>query len=139
MDEKTRTPAGNPNDAERHRDMGTREIPSSDWYDYFSRFNQEHDGEPSTLRILSPGFGAQDEARNLPLEGVVSGHGKTREITVTLGRGLSTHIEHVVTDPVHVWIQLGPDGRETAIDIESEDGIKTILEILPASESRSRR
>ncbi len=132
MDDK-RKAAGEPENAKR-----TREIPSSHWFDYFSRFNKEHDGEKATLRILSPGFGAQVEARNLPLEGVVSGHGKTHEITITLGRGLSTHIEHVVTDPVRVWVQLGADGRETAIDIESKDGIKTILEIRPASEPGTR-
>ncbi len=117
--------------------MNTREIPSPDWFDYFARFNRERSGEPSTLRILSRGFGDQVEARNLPLEGIVSDRSTTSAIAISLGRGLSTHIEHNVPDPVRVWVQFGADGREVAIDIESKDGTKTILEILPAARGKT--
>ncbi len=128
MDEKT----GTGSDAGKQSRPGTREISATEWFDYFGRFNREHDGQLSTLRILNSGFGAQVEARNLPFVGVVSGRSAPSAIEISLGRGVSTtHIEHNVPDPIRVWVQSGADGREVAIEIESKDGTRTILEMVP--------
>jgi hypothetical protein len=109
--------------------MKTEEIVPAAWFDRLSRLSKERDGALSTLRILSKGFGAQVEARNLPLEGIVSPRSGAGPIVITLGRGVDTHIEHNVSDGVRVWAQFDDDGREVAIEIESRDGTKTILEL----------
>ncbi len=134
MDEKS----GTGSEIGKRNEPGTREISSTEWFDYFGRFNREHDGQLSTLRILNTGFGAQVEARNLPFVGIVAGRSAPSPIEISLGRGVSTtHIEHNLPDPVRVFVQSGADGRELAIEIESKDGTKTILEILPAAPGKT--
>ena len=48
-----------------------------------------------------------------------------------MGRDPKRHIEHEVENPLQVWVELADDGVEEALDIESEDGTKTLVIFRP--------
>jgi len=112
--------------------MDTREIASSQWSEFFERFTREHDGVPATLRVMRGDIGAQVEARALPFEGISPDRRGGDPITIDLGRGFATHIEHRVTAPRRVWAQADENGRDVSLEIESADDTKTIIEISPS-------
>lgn len=108
--------------------MKNRQIPRSEWFGYFGQLSDKREGTLSTLRVLSSSFGAQIEAWDLPLEGIGSDRVGRGPIWIGLGQKLQTHIVHSVPDPLQIWVELAEDGSEAALQIESKDGSKTILE-----------
>jgi hypothetical protein len=82
------------------------------------------------LTVLDPRLGAQVVALELPLQGVVA---DTRggNITIQLGE-LPDDVGHAVRNARRVWVELGDDDAEAAVEIESADGTKAILELRSA-------
>lgn len=112
--------------------MRNRLVPHTEWQSFFRGFSERHEDWLVTVRVLSPGFGSQVEARDLPLEGIVAGSNVRSPISIHLGRVPERHVEHVVEEPKQVWVELSEDGAEEALDIESNDGTKTILQFRSA-------
>ena len=112
--------------------MRNRLVPHAEWQSFFRGFSERHEDWLVTVRVLSPGFGSQVEARDLPLEGIVAGSNVRSPISIHLGRVPERHVEHVVEEPKQVWVELSEDGAEEALDIESHDGTKTILQFRSA-------
>ncbi len=110
--------------------MKTVGVRPQDWTRFFDAFSRRHQGWLVKLSVLDPKLGAQVEALELPLQGVVADAGE-RGITIQLGK-LPDDMEHAVRTPKRVWIELGDDDSEAAIEIESADGTKTILEFRSA-------
>lgn len=114
------------------------EIQRTEWANYFRAFSQRNQARPTTLEILSD-LGAQREERRLPLAGIsVEASGtEAPRIEVMLG-GLSAtesdHLTHTITHVRHVRYKLGADGRDEALEIETEDGTRTLLEFVPQAE-----
>ena len=108
--------------------METREIARSEWKTFFERFSKAHEGSPATLRILSSATGAQIEGWELPFEGISPDRREGVPITIDLGRDPNDRVEHQVAAPTRVWTQVAEDGKEIALEIESSDATKTILE-----------
>jgi hypothetical protein len=106
--------------------MNTTGVKQSNWTAFFDAFSRRHQGWRARLTILDPKLGAQVEAVELPLQSVVADE-RGRGITIDLGERAGD-VEHSVRNPRRVWIELGEDGSEAAIEIESSDGTKTILE-----------
>lgn len=103
-----------------------REIPRSEWHQFFEGFTRRHRNGIATVSVISPKLGAQREATGLPLDGIVSDpSGRTVSIFLGVGR---PHVDHPVADPRVVWVEIDERGREVALEIESEQGTKTILE-----------
>ena len=112
--------------------MRNRLVSRTEWPRFFRDFSRRHADWLVTVRILSPGLGSQVESSDLPLEGIVAdpaGHGP---IAIHVGRSAQRHVEHEVADPRQVWVELSAAGAEEAVEIESEDGTKTILEFRSA-------
>jgi hypothetical protein len=107
--------------------MRDRQVPRAEWFNFFRGFSERHADSPATVRILSPRFGCQVEARDLPLEGIVAGRLGRGRISIHMGREPERHVEHEVEDPIQVWVELADDGVEEALDIASEDGTKTLV------------
>lgn len=107
--------------------MRTRLIPRAEWFYFFEDFTRNHPGLPTTLWLLSPRIGAQVEARDLPLQGIVSDPLATA-ISVLLGASPGRNVEHPVPQPVKVWLNVAEDGSATALGINSTDGSTTLLE-----------
>jgi hypothetical protein len=105
--------------------MNTKEIPRQEWTGFFEEFSRRHEGWLSTLRVLNDSFGAQTEARELALEGIVADE---NEISIHLGERPDRHVAHPVARPEKVWIELEDNGAERAVAVESDTGTRTILE-----------
>jgi hypothetical protein len=111
--------------------MRTRQIPRAEWFSFFEGFNRRHEDWLATVRVLSPTLGAQVEVRDLPFEGIVADPQGT-SLSLHLGKSSESHVEHPVERPIQVWLELTDDGAESALEIESETGIKTILQFRSA-------
>jgi hypothetical protein len=107
--------------------MRTRLIPHAEWFYFFERFTRSHPGWPTTMWLLSPRIGAQIQARDLPLQGIVSDPLAT-SISILLGAAPGRNIEHPVAQPMKVWLDLTDEGVTTALGINSTDGSTTLLE-----------
>ena len=109
--------------------MATREIPRENWNSFFDTFSRQHEGWLATLEVLGRDFGAQEEAHELPLEGVSisSGTNEAETIAISIGKTPENHISHTILKPAHVWLEQTQDGADAALEIESEDDSKTLL------------
>jgi hypothetical protein len=101
-------------------------IAPQDWHGCFDQFSRSHEGWLATLAIVGAETGIQIEARDLPLRGVVE---EPRMKTVSIGVG---PLGHFVSDPSSVWMRIGPDGDEKALEIEASDGSRAILDFRSA-------
>jgi hypothetical protein len=113
--------------------MRNRLVPHAEWRSFFRGFSDRHEDWLVTVRVLSPALGSQIAARDLPLEGIVSGPAVGGPIAIHLGRVPEKHVEHVVQEPKRVWVELSEEGAEAALEIESNDGAKTILQFRSAA------
>lgn len=108
--------------------MPTQEIPRDEWNTFFDVFSRQHEGWLATLEVFGPDIGAQEEAHELPLEGIsiASGNNGTHAIAIDLGK-TPDHITHTITEPEHVWLEQTSGGANAALEIESKDETKTLL------------
>jgi hypothetical protein len=109
--------------------MPTQEIPRDEWTTFLDTFSRQHEGWLATLEILGTDIGAQQEARDLPLEGISIGSsdGAPKTITISLGKVPEDHIAHTITEPTRVWLEQTSEGANAALEIESADDVKTLL------------
>jgi hypothetical protein len=104
--------------------MRTRLIPRAEWPTFFDTFTREHFGWPTTVWILGPRIGAQVEARELPLEGIVA---DPIAISIHLGGMPGKDVEHPIAGPVSVWLETEEDFLG-ALGINAADGTTTLVE-----------
>jgi len=109
--------------------MPTQEIPREEWNTFFETFSRTHDGWLATLEIFGADIGAQEEAHELPLDGVsiAAESGGSKTIAISLGKAPDDHVSHLVDKPTHVWLEQTAEGANAALEIESEDESKTLL------------
>jgi hypothetical protein len=110
--------------------MKTVGVRQAAWTSFFDAFSRTHQGWLMKLTVLDPKLGAQMEALELPLQGVVA-DARGGNITIMLGKR-PTDVEHAVRNARRVWVELGDDDAEAAVEIESADGTKAILEFRSA-------
>ncbi len=117
--------------------MPTREIPRSEWREFFDSFSTEHEGWLTSIEITGSDIGGdQIEAGELPFQGI-SADTKGSEpdaIEIMCGRNPSDELTHIVHDASLVFFDQGEAGAHQAVEIESADGSKTILRFRAASE-----
>jgi hypothetical protein len=108
--------------------MQTRDIPREQWIRFFDDFSKNHEGWIVTLEVLGADIGDQEEADRLPLVGI-SADVKDREnwIEIIIGGRPDVDVTHFIEKPKHIWVKEPKFPGDEAIEIESEDGIKTIL------------
>ena len=109
--------------------MQNRLVPRAEWYRFFADFSRRHEGALATVRVLHSSLGSQIEARDLPLEGIVSSADARGPISILLGRSADPNLEHEIADPRQVWVEQTEEGGEAALAILSEDGTRTIVEL----------
>jgi hypothetical protein len=109
--------------------MPTKEIPREEWNNFFDTFSRQHEGWLATLEVFAPDVGAQEEAHELPLEGIsiASGDDSAETIAISLGKTPEDHITHTITKPEHVWLEQTSGGANLALEIESANDTKTLL------------
>lgn len=108
--------------------MHTIEIPRREWTVRLDEFSREHEGWPVSLDVLAESIGAQSEFRQLSLAGVTAEpmDGGTISITVSVPAG--GFLTHTIHSPAHVFIEENDTGADAALEIESADGAKAILQ-----------
>jgi hypothetical protein len=108
--------------------MQTRDIPREQWVRFFDEFSKNHEGWVVTLEVLSLDIGDQEEASGLPLVGI-SADLKAREdrIEIIIGGRPDADVTRFIERPKHVWVREPGIPGDEAIEVESEDVIKTLL------------
>lgn len=115
--------------------MPTREIPKDQWAGFLDSLTRELGPRPVTLRVSDPEIGYQLETSQTPLVGVSAdphAAGGAR-IDVIVGRTEASHTTHAVSRPIAVRIEEDDQGAPEVLEIESEDGSKTLVLLRPAS------
>lgn len=107
-------------------DTQTREIPRSEWNSFFNAFSREHEGWLASLQVVGAEVGAQEEAHELPLEGISISDDRESAIDISLGGTPDDHITHSITEPKHVWVERTSSGADESIEIEGSE-TKTLL------------
>jgi hypothetical protein len=109
--------------------MPTQEIPREDWSNFFDVFSRQHEGWLATLEVFGPEVGAQEEAHQLPFEGIsIASEGNGADaIAINLGKTAEDHVTHTITKPEHVWLEQTSGGANAALEIESENQNKALL------------
>jgi uncharacterized protein DUF5335 len=109
--------------------MTIQEIPRDEWKTFFDTFSRQHEGWLATLEILGSEIGAQQEARDLPLEGITVNSKDTvpKTIAISLGNTPEDHVTHTIIEPTRVWLEQTSQEANAAVEIESADEVKTLL------------
>ena len=108
--------------------MPTREIPRNEWIKFFDDFSKQHQGWIVIVEVISPELGDQEEADGLPLVGITADvkDGENR-IEIMVGGKPEAHLTRIIQNPKLVWVKQSEEEAHEALDVESEDGTKTIL------------
>ena len=120
--------------------MQTREIPREQWIRYFDDFSKNHENWIVTLEVLGPDIGDQEEVSGLPLVGV-SADVKAREnrIEIIVGGRPDSDVTRSIDTPKRVWVKESGIRGDESIEIESEDGIVTLLNFHRIPSERTER
>src|SRR5499426_4534623 len=120
--------------------MQTREIPREQWVKFFDDFSKIHEGWIVTLEVIGSDIGDQEEVKKLLLVGV-SADVKARQnrIEIIVGGRPDADVTRFIDTPKSVWVKESGIPGDEAIEVESEDGIKTLLNfhrVLPEQSER---
>ncbi len=104
--------------------MQTKEIPQNQWRKFFDDFSKQREGWVIDLEVVGGEIGDQQEVNDLPLVGISADvKGSERRLEIAAGQTTDSHVTHIINRPKRVWIKQPGE----VIEIESEDGTKTIL------------
>jgi hypothetical protein len=109
--------------------MGTtKQIPRAEWKDYFERFTRDHVSrhadEAVDIEVLSPTVGDQLEARAERLVGIAY-DSRSNAFQILL-----EDVDHLVFQPVDVWVIEEDDGFVSAIEMIRPDGTREIIHLM---------
>lgn len=108
------------------------QIRTDDWQKYLTDFSRRNAGRTARLEVLSENLGVQgDDVKRLPLQGITLDKSTlASSLEIMLGGGGAAdmrHMTHTVPRVRRIVAKFGPDAREDALEIESEDGARTLL------------
>jgi hypothetical protein len=111
--------------------MTTRDVPQSEWATFLDHFSRQHVGQLARVESAGREFGVQANARNLPLLGVTAEvhGGGVPEIQVMVGDSPDAHVVHAISHPAAVRIGESNDGSSATLQIQSQDGVLTVLQV----------
>ncbi len=118
--------------------MRSQEIPSSQWIPFFNELSKRHQGDHVTIELMGRDIGDQREAQDQELLGImVDQPSGACKIEVMAG-GQGTNIAHEIAHPIHVRLAQSDDGRDAAIEIESDTGPCTLVRFMPFEDAHPR-
>jgi hypothetical protein len=111
--------------------MQTQEITRTEWQRFLDDFSKQHQGDRASVQVVGDDAGAQAEAELLPFVGISAEEaGSARgSIIVMLGTEAENHVQHRINDVSRVWQKASGDNAKDALEIESNDGTKTIVQL----------
>jgi Family of unknown function (DUF5335) len=107
--------------------MSTREVTRNEWTSFFDVFSKQHEGWIASLEVLGDQVGAQQEAVELPFEGISIAEDERQSLIINLGRTTEDHVSHTVERPRHVWLRQTDEGANDSLEIVEEGNQKTLL------------
>jgi len=112
--------------------MQTQEIPDNQWVPFFNELSKRHQGEHVTVELLGRDIGDQTEMKDQALMGItVDPPTGACRIQVMAGDLAHTNIAHEIAHPIHVRLAKSDDGKDQALEIESDSGPATLVRFLP--------
>ena len=108
------------------------QIRTDNWLTYLNDFSRRNVGRTARVEVLSENLGVQGEVEKLPLQGITfdKGGSLNSSLEIILGGGGAAdmrHSTHTVPQVRRIVAKFRSDAREDALEIESEDGARTIL------------
>jgi len=105
--------------------MKTQMVSPKEWRSFFRDFSRIHNGALITISVAGPGEGSHDEIVNQSLRGISE---DKDEIFVHTGNGADRpHLARRVRNVDSVLVQQTDEGADSAVDIASIDGSRTIV------------
>lgn len=107
--------------------MRTRQIDRSQWRDFLHEFSRQHDGWIASVEVMADELGAQREVENRPFHGVVYDPVPGDDRIEIMSGDARAHMTHTVQHPRRIWLEQTGDGADRALQIESDEGEKTLI------------
>ena len=90
----------------------TREIPRTDWKDFFSRFSDLHDDEAVEIETIGSEMSAQIEGRGLHLRSISPARNvQESDLALELDSVDGKHVTHMITKP-HARLAAASGGHD---------------------------
>ena len=106
--------------------MAIRQLPRTDWNDYFDAFSKEKSDsgriDYAEIRVFSPEIGAQPQTKWLPLQGLTYDPKDDRLDVFVKG------LDHMIVHPKVIYVEES-SGRLDSIEVVREDGTYEVVEI----------
>ena len=114
--------------------MGTTaiQIPKAKWQQFFDDLGRQYYGWAVTVEILAGELGDQQGVADLPLQGLsyeAKGGSQAGDILVATGDAGTPYVTHLIRRPRSVLFTAAQPGAEADVEIESEEGITTVVRI----------
>ena len=104
----------------------TREIARDEWPDFFDSFSRRHEGWLVTIQLFDKEMGAQVEAENKALKGIVAERrGDPKVIEIFVWNTPDEDASHIIDQPTRVFVEETEEGAEAAVESESKDHATT--------------
>jgi hypothetical protein len=110
----------------------TIEIPRNTWQPYFEDLAEQYQGWATTIEVLAGELGDQPEADGLPLQGFsyeAKGGSQAGDVLVEVGDAGTPFETHLISHPRAVRAAVSQPGTETDIEIESDEGVTTLVRL----------
>ncbi|HEY2586467.1 MAG TPA: DUF5335 family protein [Tepidisphaeraceae bacterium] len=112
--------------------MQSHEIPSDQWVPFLDDLSKRHQGEQVTVELIGRDIGDQQAARDQSLLGItVDPPSGAFKIDVIMGDRSGINMSHEIAHPIHVRLAQSDDGRDAALEIESDSGPRTLVRFMP--------
>jgi Family of unknown function (DUF5335) len=110
----------------------TNELKREDWRVYFDELNRTLATTRATVEIDAPDLGAQVQAEDMVLTGI-SYDDRDDVLVVGLSPGGPAEtIEHFVSDPQRISIEISDGVLPSVIEVEDAEGQTTLVRLEPA-------
>jgi hypothetical protein len=108
----------------------TQKIEMNQWIPFLAAFTLENRGAHARVDVLGETVGYQVETEDRPFDGI-DADVKDRERTVWIHFGAtpSDHLSHGVHSATAIWVVSATEDAGPALEIEAEDGTKTVLQL----------
>ncbi|CAN5764869.1 hypothetical protein BH24ACI3_BH24ACI3_08020 [soil metagenome] len=104
------------------------EIKKENWANFFESLSKRRYEWKTRIEVLNLDMGYQTLTKGLPLNGVtVETKGDRTSIDISVGESTDAHQTHNVQNPSRVAFLPGTENHGDVIDIEEEDGTKTLI------------
>ena len=112
--------------------MRTRKVAPDQWVSSCQQFSRIHHRKAVGMTTMGHDLGVQTNARNLPLMGITAERAEAGgcQVEIMLGEAPDAHLAHTIKRPSHLRVAEWNDDYSAALQIESEEGWVTLLQVI---------